>query len=345
MNLRWVWVGALALANLGLMLPGPRAVTQAVSRPACRVGVVFDVGGRGDKSFNDAAYAGLTRAQQRLPIETRYLEPSEGADREAALRLLASQGYQLVVGVGFIFSDDLRAAAADYPQTHFAGIDYVPPQDAQGQELQPPANLTGLRFREAEGSYLAGALAALMSKSGRVGFIGGMKIPLIQRFESGFVAGAQAIQPDVQVVRHYAGVNSAAFNDPAKGKELASSQYASGVDVIYHAAGPTGMGVFEAARQFQRFAIGVDSDQTQEAPGYVISSMVKRVDVAVETMIQECVENKMKAGLRSFGLTENGVALADGPDNQKLIPAPVWARLKQLRQELMAGSRRWEDAP
>jgi len=231
-----------------------------------RVGLVFDVGGRGDKSFNDSAYKGLIRARDELGVKIEYIEPGEGADRESAVRIFASRGFDLVIGVGFIFTDDVTLVAREYPDVKFACIDYALKNDADGKPVPPPSNLAALKFREEEGSFLVGAIAALTSKSKKVGFIGGMDIPLIRRFESGYRAGVARVCPSCEVVVNYAGVTGAAFKDPGKGKELALAQYRKGVDVIFHAAGSTGLGVFEATRITNNLAIGVDSDQYHEAP-------------------------------------------------------------------------------
>lgn len=350
MNRLAALAGALILANLALLIPGPKEIKASSTAPACRVGVVFDVGGRGDKSFNDSAYEGLEKAIKELPIEGRFLEPGEGADREAALRLLAAQNYDLIVSVGFIFSDDLRGVAADYPQLHFAGIDYALAVDANGNPIPPPDNISALKFREDEGSFLAGALAALQSKTGKVGFVGGMNIPLIKRFEAGFDSGAKAINPNVQISSNYAGVNSSAFKDPGKGKELGTAQYNSGVDVIYHASGATGLGVFEAAREHnknaadKKYAIGVDSDQAHEAPEVVLASMVKRVDVAVYRIIKECADHHIVNGVRQFGLKEDGVDLIFNPELKQLISPENMQKLEQVKADLIAGKLKLEDS-
>jgi basic membrane protein A len=317
--------------GLILALPSRRAEKASATAPTLKVGLVFDVGGRGDKSFNDAAYAGLERAQKELGIEARYLEPSEGSDREAALRLLASQGMDLLIGVGFIFTDDLTVLAREYPHIHFAGVDYVVPEDLG----QIPANLAALSFSEEEGSFLVGALAALRSQTGTIGFIGGMDIPLIKRFEAGYVKGAKTARPDVHILVHYAGVTGTAFKDPAKGKELASTQYGQGADIIYHASGSTGLGVFEAARLYNKLAIGVDSDQHDEAPGFILTSMVKRVDNAVYRIIDDTIQKKFSSGVHRFGLAEGGVDYMYDARNQALTPAPIRAKVEALRQQLI----------
>src|SRR6476661_2910990 len=199
---------------------------------------------------------------------------------------MAAEGMDIVIGVGFIFTDDLTQLAKEYPNTKFAGVDYSVSTDKDGKVIQPPANLAALKFREEQGSFLVGAIAALVGKSKKVGFVGGMNFPLIHKFEMGYAAGVKQVCPDCEVLVQYAGVTPEAFRNPGKGKELALSQYQQGVNVIYHASGSTGLGVFEAARQTGKLAIGVDAEQYSEAPGRVLTSMVKGIDVAVLDAVQ-----------------------------------------------------------
>jgi basic membrane protein A len=293
---------------------------------------VFDVGGRGDKSFNDAAYEGLERAQQELGIIFTTLETGEGADREAQMRQLAAGGSQLIFGVGFLFSDDIYGLAQEFPEVKFACVDYTV---KEGQTL--PANLVALGFREEEGSYLVGALAALITKTGKVGFVGGMEIPLIKRFEAGYRAGAHAANPGVEVLVKYAGTTGSAFKDPTKGKELALAEYNQGADIIFHASGSTGLGVFEAAREKGTLAIGVDADQHDEAPGHILTSMVKHVENAVYDTIVELTEGRWQGGIHWFGLKEKGVGWVYDERNQALVPDRVKARVDSLEAEIVAG--------
>ena len=296
------------------------------------VGLVFDIGGRGDKSFNDAAYAGLEHAQKELGITFTTLETNEGSDREAQLRQLAAGDAKLVFGVGFLFTDDIKNLAKEFPQQKFACVDYtLNPGDSL------PDNLVALKFREEQGSFLVGALAALTSKTGKVGFVGGMEIPLIRKFQAGFTAGAKAVNPDVQVLVKYAGNTGAAFKDPTKGKELALAEYQAGADVIFHASGSTGLGVFEAARELKKLAIGVDSDQYDEAPGVVLTSMVKRVDTAVFDTLRDLKSGNWKGGLREFGLADSGVTWVYDDRNKALIPDHVKATVDSLQAEIVAG--------
>ncbi len=329
-----VYTALLVALNLGLVLMRAGAVTHAGAGKRLRAGVVFDVGGRGDKSFNDSAWRGLDRAVRELGVDAEYIEPGEGSDRESGIRLLAAKGFDLIIGVGFIFSDDLYNIAREYPKTHFACIDYAK-FDAHGFVVPPP-NMVALKFREEEGSFLVGALAALVSKTHAVGFVGGMDIPLIHKFEAGYRAGARYIHPDEPVMVGYAGVTGDAFKNPAKGKELALAEYAAGADIVFHAAGTTGLGVFEAARETGRFAIGVDADQWDEAPGRVLTSMTKVVDTAVFETVRRAQEGKWKGGVLQLGLAEGGVDYVYDEHNRALIGEAVRARVEQIRRDIIA---------
>lgn len=330
-------VSVLLVAHVALLFVHPSGAETPPAGGALKVGIVFDLGGRGDKSFNDGAYNGGQRAERELGARVRFIEPGDGSDRESGLRLLAAEGMSLVVGVGFIFSDDLTQLAKEYPSTPFAGIDYSVGVDKAGNPIPPPANLAALKFREEEGSFLVGALAALVSKTHKVGFVGGMNFPLIHKFEAGYRAGVKQVCPRCAIISQYAGVTPEAFRNPGRGKELALSQYQQGVDIIYHAAGSTGLGVFEAARQSGKLAIGVDADQYQEAPGYILTSMVKGVDVAVYEASRWVKEGRFKGGIYQLGLKEGGVGYVYDEHNRALIPPDVRARVEQLRQEIIAG--------
>ncbi len=327
-------IGALLALNAALLALGiGRGGGGACHSDLC-VGLVYDVGGVGDKSFNDAAHRALVRAERELGVPVRAIEPGDGSDRESALRQLASRGYHLVIGVGFIFTDDLRKLAAEFPDTRFAGVDFsiVPGQPP------PPANLVGLRFREHEGSFLVGAIAGMVSRTRKVGFVGGMDIPLIHKFEAGYRAGVSHVCPDCEIIAAYAGTTPEAFSDPVSGKELAMTQYARGADIVFHASGRTGTGVFNAARELHKLAIGVDSDQFHEAPCCVLTSMVKQVDVAVFDVIAEMSEGKFTPGIREFGLAEDGVGFVYDENNRNLLPADVVSRARALAAEIIAGT-------
>ncbi|HPH68975.1 MAG TPA: BMP family ABC transporter substrate-binding protein, partial [Kofleriaceae bacterium] len=228
----------VVLLALGAVVGRPPAAPAATG---IRIGLVFDVGGKNDKSFNESAWRGLERARAELGVAIEFVEPSGGADRETALRTLAAKHLDLVIGVGFIFSSDLERVAAQFPAVKFAGVDYMPTS-----EHGPPANLLGLRFREHEGSFVVGAIAARLSETHKLGFVGGMRIPLIRKFEAGFIAGVHHECPTCDVLSAYAGSEPKAFADAPLGQELASAQFSEGVDIIFHAAGKTGDGVFAA---------------------------------------------------------------------------------------------------
>jgi len=300
-----------------------------------RVGLVFDVGGRGDKSFNDAAYLGLVRAEKELGVEAAFLEPAATEDREAGLRLFAAQGMDLVIGVGFIFSSDVDAVAADYPGVRFACVDYAPgPRGIVGM----PTNVLALVFREEEGSFLVGAAAGQLSKSKVVGFVGGAISPLIKKFEAGYAAGVRAVCPDCSLRVGYIGSTPDAFKDPAKGKAIAISQASAGADIIYHAAGASGRGVFEGAKESGALAVGVDTDQHDEMPGTVVTSMVKRMDVTVFEAIQSVMNDRFEAGMHVFGLRERGLDWVHEGPHATGVPERVRDQVEALRADIVAGT-------
>src|SRR5215203_2605408 len=261
-----------------------------------RPALVLDVGGLGDQSFNDSAYAGLQRAKKELNVDTEYLESSAPTDYVDNLTQLADSGYNPVFAVGFLMTDAVNEVAPQFPDTNFAIVDSTVEVD----------NGAGLVFREQEGSYLAGVVAGLMTQEDTeyttsdeqvVGFLGGQESPLIEKFEAGYTAGVVAVCPDCEVLVQYAGTTPDAFNDPARGREISTQQIEDGADVIYHASGATGTGLFEAATEEGIFAIGVDADQAKlvpEAP--ILTSVVKRVDNAVFSAIQEAKEGKFPGG-------------------------------------------------
>lgn len=327
-----MWLTA-ALAFVTLWLPARgRAVAPSGPLVGFRVGLVFDVGGRGDKSFNDAAYEGVARAERELGVTIELLEPTGAEDREAALRLFAAREFDLIIGVGFIFSTDINEVARDFPRAQLACVDYAPP--AAGDI---PANVAGLGFREEEGSFLVGAVAGLLTQSKHLGFVGGMDIPLIHRFEAGYRAGIREVCPSCELHVGYAGTTPEAFRDPAKGKAIAISQISAGADVIYHASGTTGHGVFEAARDMGIRAIGVDSDQHDEMPGTVVTSMIKRVDVAVFDTILAAGEGRFSPGMVSFGAAEDGVGYVSTGPHAEGISDAIRLRVDELRAGIVAG--------
>lgn len=282
------------------------------ARSDVKVGMVFDIGGLGDKSFNDSAYAGLQQAEEELGVETKHLEPAEdGSNREALVRELAEEGYDLVIGVGFAFDEVMPNIAGDHPDTMFAIVDGSAEAD----------NIADLQFAEHEGSFLVGVIAAQASETGTIGYVGGVETPLIQKFEAGYVAGAKAANPDITVEVKYLTPDGdfSGFADPAKGKTTAKGLYDSGADVVYHAAGGSGNGVFQAAAEAQKWVIGVDSDQyltaTDDEKPYVLSSMLKRVDVSVFEAIKAFQEGTLTGGPQIFDLSVDGVGYSTEGDH------------------------------
>ncbi len=330
-------VSALVVVHVALLFVHVSGAAQPPAADAVNVGIVLDVGGLGHKTYTAGAYRGAMRAEKELGAHIRLIEPGDGADREAGLRLLAAEKMDLVIGVGFIFTDDITQLAHEYPNTNFAGVDDSLSTDASGNVVPPPPNVAAIKFKEEEGSFLVGALAALVGNSKKVGFVGGMDVPLIQKFEAGYRAGVKYVCPDCTVIVQYAGVTPDAFRNPGKGKELALNQYQQGVNIIYHASGSTGLGVFEAARQTGKYAIGVDADQYSEAPGRIVTSMVKGIDVAVFDMIKRVRDHQFKGGVYTFGLAQNGVGYVYDEHNRAMIPDSVRARLEQLKAAIIAG--------
>ncbi|HPS65147.1 MAG TPA: BMP family ABC transporter substrate-binding protein [Ignavibacteria bacterium] len=307
--------------------------TSTQKKSSVKIGLVFDVGGKGDKSFNDAAYRGLERAKRDLGIDFEVIDPGAGEDRESALRKLASKpDVGLIFGVGFIFTDDITQMAKDFPDKKFACIDYT-----VNASKEIPSNLLALEFKEEEGSFLVGALAAYISKTGKIGFIGGMESPLIKKFETGYINGAKYANKDVKVLSAYVGVTGEGFKNSAKAKEIALTQYNNGADIIYHASGLSGIGVFEAAKEMKKLVIGVDLDQYAEAPGYVLTSMTKQVDEMVYQSIVEFVNNKFMGGIKNLGLKEKGVNYVYDANNQNLIPKDIYDKIEAIRQKIMNG--------
>jgi len=273
-----------------------------------KVGVVLDIGGKNDKSFNQAANTGLEAAGKDFGVETKLLEPNkDGSNRGELLRSLAEDGYPYVIGVGFNFAADMQKIAADFPDTKFGIID-----DASFKA----DNVTSLVFSEEQGSYLVGAAAALASKSGKIGFVGGVNTDLIKKFEAGYAAGAKAVNPDITVSVKYISQppDFSGFTDPASMKPIAEGMYADGEDVVYHAAGGSGTGLFPVSAAKDRLAIGVDSDQYQQVPAdqqkCVLTSMIKRVDLAVYDSIGEFLNGTLKAGEQRFDLKSGGIDFA-----------------------------------
>jgi basic membrane protein A len=317
---------------------------------AKKVGVVYDIGGRGDKSFNDSAYAGLEAAKQEQgdKIAAKDIEPNQdGSNRKELLDSLADEGYGLIFGVGFLFSQDIAKSATESPDTTFAVIDGFAPACTQ-----PDSNLLCIGFKEQEGSFLVGAAAALKTKSNTVGFVGGLEGDLIRRFQAGYEAGVKYIADrdgkNIKVLVDYAGNTPEAFRNPAKGKELALKQIGNGADVIYHASGGTGAGVIAAATEKKKYVIGVDSDQSLTASPaeqkWILTSMLKRVDNAVQQTITSFVGGSLKGGIQTFGLKEGGIDYAKNDFNTELL-GDISTTLDDLKQKIISGEIKVPDKP
>jgi len=276
------------------------------------------------------------------------VEPGTPNSIEPAMRAFAERGYDLVIGVGFSQAPIMQVVARDYPNIRFAIIDGVVLQD-DGKTPMP--NVAGLLFKEHEGSYLVGIIAAMTSRSGTVGFVGGMDIPLIRRFEKGYEEGARSANPAIRVVQNYVGVTDAAWNNPGKGKELSLAQIDKGADVIFAAAGNSGLGAFDAVEQkgteagrATHFVIGVDSNQNGVKPGFVLTSMVKRVDNAVYDIVREVVNGQFKPGFHVFGLESDGVGYVVDEFNEDLLTPEALSAAEEAKKKIIAGQITVTDA-
>jgi basic membrane protein A len=324
----------LLLGLVGLGLSGCRPRERAADRGKVHVGIVFDSGGKDDRSFNAAAWRGVRRAAKDFPIVLRDAEPGDPASLEPAMRAFAERGYDLVIGIGFAQTPIVEEVAKDYPKIDFAlvdGVSHLP-------------NVASLIFKEHEGSYLVGMIAARVSKTGILGFVGGMDIPLIHRFAVGYAEGARAINPKIQVIDNYVGVTEAAWNNPGKGKELSLAQIGKGADVLFAAAGNSGLGAFDAAEQSGKLVIGVDSNQNWVKPGYVLTSMVKRVDNAVYQIVRDRAAGRFQGGIHVFGLENGGIGYAMDRYNEKLVPKAVIAEVEAAKRKIIRGEIKVTDA-
>ncbi len=313
---------------------------------ALKVGLVFDIGGKGDKSFNDSASRGLAWAAADFEIKRIELEPGAAADREVNLRMLASIGYDVIVGVGFLFTDNIIAVADEFPDTKFVIIDgFIPDKP----------NVVSCLFPTPQASFLVGMIAGMKAQEDgkdTVGFVGGMDIPLIRGFEAGYIAGVHYVYPECKILSGYAGDTPIAFADPVKGKELALSQYDNEAWIIYHASGLTGAGVFEAGKERKRYVIGVDSNQNfmgfieETGENFGLTSMLKQVDVAVYLAVKAVVEGTFKGGIEVFGLdrtitvgdtTYSGVGYAIDKYNEDLVSAEMIAKVEEAKAKIISG--------
>lgn len=296
-----------------------------------KVGLVLDKGGKDDKSFNASAFRGASKAKDTLGVHLKVLECSSDSAFVPSLMKFATHGYDLIIGIGFVQKSAIEKVAKLFPKTHFLLVD-------------APSSLPNVRsvlFQEHEGSFLVGAIAALSSKTHKVGFIGGMDIPLIRRFELGYRSGAlqmgaqQALTPPVSVLSNYVGSSSEAWRNPTRAKELALFQFSKGIDIIFCAAGSSCMGVFDAAQEKKKLAIGVDSNQNGVRPGYILTSMVKAVDKAVYEAISEKQKGIFNSGIHSMGLKENAIYFSEDEHNQALLTSPVRAQAKTLEKAIL----------
>ncbi|HRO14483.1 MAG TPA: BMP family ABC transporter substrate-binding protein [Paracoccus sp. (in: a-proteobacteria)] len=310
---------------------GAAVLALSASVTAAEPALIFDLGGKFDKSFNEAAHTGAQRWKQETGGTYKELEMQSEAQREQALRRLAETGANPVVMVGFAFGEVLGKVAPDYPGTRFVIID----TKVEGDNIQSAV------FTEEQGSYLAGIMAAMASKTGTVGFIGGMDIPLIHKFQCGYAQGVKAANPDAKILVNYTGTTPAAWNDPVKGGELARAQKAQGADVIYAAAGATGIGVLQAAADEGILSIGVDSNQNHLHPGKVLTSVVKRVDNSVQEAFKAGTD--VQPGVKVMDLASDGVGVAVDDNNRALITPEMTAAVEEATAKIKSGELKIHD--
>lgn len=300
---------------------------------AQKVALILDRGGKDDRSFNSAAYAGATKAQKEFGIQLKDIEAGDDTLFEPAMRSFIKKEYDLIIAIGVAQAEAVKRLAKEFPQQRFAVVDAI----VEG------ANVRSLMFAEHEGSFLMGAIAAMKTKTGTIGFIGGVDMPLIRRFQVGFENGAANINPKIKVLTNYIGVTGEAWNNPTKAKELATSQFGRNADIVFVAAGNSNNGVFDAAEQKQKFAIGVDSNQNGIKPGRILTSMLKRVDLAVFDSIKDLTKGEFKGGLRSAGLKDNGVDWALDENNKSLFSSTDIEKINSLKKQIIAGKIKPKD--
>ena len=314
---------------LSVMFTGTQLMTTSTAAAAdFKPAVIYDMGGKFDKSFNEGVWNGVEKFTKETGVEVMEFEVTNETQREQAMRRMAERGATIVLGVGFAQADAIAKVAADYPDKQFSIIDVG--------WLDAP-NLRQYVFKEHEGSYLVGVAAALASKTDKVGFVGGMDIPLIRKFACGYVGGVKSVNGSAAVYQNMTGTTPSAWNDPAKGAELTRSQIDRGADVVYHAAGGTGVGVIQAAADAGKLAIGVDKNQNGVAPGSVLTSMLKRVDVAAYETFKDAFSGSFSSGIKVLGLAEGGVDWALDENNASLITADIKASVEQARSDIVSG--------
>jgi len=316
-----------------LSLVAVAALSSTAIAAEVKPALVYGTGGKFDKSFNEAAYAGAEQFKKETGTDYRDFEPKDDTQGEQAIRNFASRGYNPVVAVSFAWTSAMEKVAAEFPDTKFVIVDSV-------VDLK---NVRSVLYKEEEGSYLVGVLAGLASKTGKVGFIGGMDIPLIRKFGCGYAQGVKAAKPDAQVFQNMTGTTGAAWNDPVRGGELTKNQIDQGADVVYAAAGATGLGVLQTAADNKKFSIGVDSNQNHLHPGSVLTSMVKRVDLAVYNAYKDLKDDKFTAGIQSLGVKEDGVSAAIDDSNRSLITPEMQAAVDKAKADIIAGTVKVHD--
>jgi basic membrane protein A len=310
--------------RLILVLIGTAAGAAAADfKPA----IVYDFGGKFDRSFNQSASEGAQRFKRDTGIAYREFEISNASQREQIMRQLAQRGASIIVAVGFTQASAVEQVAKEFPAVKFVVIDGV---------VDLP-NVQSINFREQESSFLCGMAAALVSKTGRIGFVGGMDIPLIRKFELGYRAGARYVNPAIEVYANMTGTTPLAWNDPTRGSELAQGQFGRGADVVFHAAGATGVGVMQAAQDAHLLSIGCDSNQDYLHPGSVLTSAVKHVDVAVYSTFQDAKNGTWQPGRRDLGLAEDGVGYSLDEYNRGVLTPAIVQRLEQAKAAIIAG--------
>ena len=315
-------VAAIIIFNLDMEVADKEETVSL--KPA----VVFDMGGKFDKSFNEGVWNGVKKFTEETGIEVMEFEVTNETQREQAMRRMVDKGATIVLGVGFAQADAISKVAADNPDVQFSIIDVG--------WLDAP-NLRQYVFKEHEGSFLVGVAAAKASQTGKVGFVGGQDIGLISRFACGYVGGVKSILPNAEVFENMTGSTPAAWNDPARGAELTRSQIDRGADVVYHAAGGTGVGVIQAAADAGKLAIGVDSNQNGLAPGSVLTSMLKRVDVAAYETFMDAKNNAFTSGVQVLGIAEGGVDWALDDNNKSLITADIKSAIEKAKDGILSG--------
>jgi len=316
------WVRPL-IALLAAVSLGDVAHAQIVIKPA----VIFSTGGKFDKSFNEGVWQGAERFKKETNIAVAEFEPSNETQFEQVLRRFAQRGQDPIIAVGFSQAVALEKVAKEFPNIHFTLIDSV---------VNLP-NVQSVVFREQEGSFLVGMLAAMASKTGKIGFVGGMDIPLVRRFQCGFEQGIKYANPNAELITNMTGTTPAAWNDPGRGAELAKGQFDRGVDVVYAAAGSTGLGILQAAKDRGKLGIGVDSNQNHLHPGNMLTSMLKRVDLAAYSSFKAAQDDQWKGGTQVLGLKEGGVDWALDKDNEKLITPEMKARVDAAKAAIVSG--------